>query len=165
MTLQLWVSYQPSALSSLPATRRCYAYPALLQFITGDGGEAESSREAADDFIKDLEQEITELKRRDTELEQLSHTEDHLHLLQIYPSLCTPPHTKNWTDISIDSHLSVETVRNALSQLQKSLKERLTETVKEKIRESVDVTLDADTAHPKLILSDGGKQLTHGDTK
>ncbi|XP_062865521.1 pregnancy-specific beta-1-glycoprotein 4-like [Trichomycterus rosablanca] len=27
---------KPSALSSLPATRRCYAYPALLQFITGN---------------------------------------------------------------------------------------------------------------------------------
>ncbi|XP_072544041.1 E3 ubiquitin-protein ligase TRIM39-like [Salminus brasiliensis] len=46
----------------------------------------------AEDLIKDLEQEITELQRRDTELEQLSHTEDHLHLLQIYPSLCSPTH-------------------------------------------------------------------------
>ncbi|KAL6485641.1 hypothetical protein MHYP_G00050330 [Metynnis hypsauchen] len=27
---------KPSALSLLPATRRCYAYPALLQFITGN---------------------------------------------------------------------------------------------------------------------------------
>ncbi|XP_053349641.1 E3 ubiquitin/ISG15 ligase TRIM25-like isoform X2 [Clarias gariepinus] len=36
----------------------------------------------AEEFIKDLEQEITELKWRKTELEQLLHTEDHLHLLQ-----------------------------------------------------------------------------------
>ncbi|XP_062849726.1 tripartite motif-containing protein 29-like [Trichomycterus rosablanca] len=37
----------------------------------------------AEEFIKDLEQEITELKRRNTELEQISKTEDHLHLLQV----------------------------------------------------------------------------------
>ncbi|KAL7880495.1 hypothetical protein SRHO_G00027490 [Serrasalmus rhombeus] len=127
----------------------------------------------AEDLIKELEQEITELKRRDTELEQLSHTEDHLHLLQIYPSLCTTPHTNNWTDISIDPDLSVEPVRKTLSQLQKSLNERLTKTLCEmeetelkKIQQyAVDVTLDAETASPYLILSADGKQVTRADTK
>ncbi|XP_036417230.1 zinc finger protein RFP-like [Colossoma macropomum] len=117
----------------------------------------------AEDLIKELEQEITELKWRDTELEQLSHTEDHLQLLQIYPSLCRPPHTKNWTDISIDPHLSVEPVRNALSELQTSVEKMLSESVSTEVKRiqqyAVDVTLDADTAHRYLILSNDGKQV------
>ncbi|XP_036452829.1 E3 ubiquitin-protein ligase TRIM39-like [Colossoma macropomum] len=79
----------------------------------------------AEEFIKELEQEITELKRRDTELEQLSHTEDHLHLLQVYPSLCSRPLTKNWTDVRINTHLRVETLRRTLSQLQEALNKEL----------------------------------------
>ncbi|KAL0174187.1 hypothetical protein M9458_030155, partial [Cirrhinus mrigala] len=51
----------------------------LLEMMEQKQKAAEKQTE---ELIKDLEQEITELKMRDTELEQLSHTEDHLHLLQ-----------------------------------------------------------------------------------
>ncbi|XP_030635428.1 zinc finger protein RFP-like [Chanos chanos] len=128
-----------------------------------------TAEKEAEGVIKELEQEISELKRRDTELEQLSHTEDLLHLLQIYPSVCSPPHTKDWTDISIKTAVSVDTLRRSLTQLEESFNktvEKITEIELKNIQQfAVDVTLDPDTVHQNLNLSDNGKQVTHGDTK
>ena len=52
----------------------------LLEMMEEQQKAAEKQEE---ELIEELEQEITELKMRNTELEQLSHTEDHLHLLQV----------------------------------------------------------------------------------
>ncbi|KAL0166814.1 hypothetical protein M9458_038658, partial [Cirrhinus mrigala] len=97
----------------------------LLEMMEEQQKAAEKQEQ---ELIEELEQEITELKMRNTELEQLSHTEDHLHLLQIYSSLCSPTNTRNWPEISVKTHESLENLRKALTQLQDTLDEKLTQT-------------------------------------
>ncbi|KAJ8376942.1 hypothetical protein SKAU_G00075220 [Synaphobranchus kaupii] len=86
-----------------------------------DQEKAELSR--AEGLLERLEQEIAELRRRDAELEQLSHTEDHIHFLQSSKSLCVPPGPGDLTSTTINPHFSFESVRKCVSELKERLED------------------------------------------
>ncbi|XP_073704823.1 E3 ubiquitin/ISG15 ligase TRIM25-like [Garra rufa] len=88
-----------------------------------DREKTEVSR--AEGLLKQLEQEIDDLRRRDAELKQLLHTDDHIHFLQSFQSLSAP--TETGESVSAGSLPSYDDVGKSVFQL----KERLEDFCKE----------------------------------
>nr|XP_024655919.1 tripartite motif-containing protein 16-like [Maylandia zebra] len=130
-----------------------------------------------------LEQEITELKRKDAELKQLSHTEDHIQFLHNYPSLSALSESTDSSSINIRPLSYFEDVTAAVSEVRDKLQDILREewtnislTVTEVdvslsdppepktragfLKYSREITLDPNTAHTRLLLSEGNRKVT-----
>ncbi|XP_030290566.1 tripartite motif-containing protein 16-like [Sparus aurata] len=143
--------------------------------------EAEVSR--VKELQEKLEQEITELKRKDAELKKLSHTEDHNQFLQNYPSLSALSESTHSSSINIRPLKYFEDVTAAVSEVRDKLQDVLRETwtnisltVTEVdvilsqpepitradfLKYSREITLDPNTANTYLLLSKGNRKATN----
>ncbi|XP_076126935.1 tripartite motif-containing protein 16-like isoform X1 [Alosa pseudoharengus] len=108
--------------------------------------KAEVSR--VEGLLKQLEQEIAELKRRDAELEQLSHTEDHIHFLKNIPSFQDSPRSKDLPSITFSQSFSFEAVKESVSAVKVQLEEKLDGIFKQEVAK-----ISATVAQIKIIQS------------
>ncbi|XP_067308643.1 E3 ubiquitin-protein ligase TRIM47-like isoform X2 [Pseudorasbora parva] len=84
----------------------------------------------AEGLLKRLEQEIDDLKKRDAELEQLSHTDNHIHFLQSFQSLSVPPGSTDSPSITFCSRLSFDDFSKSVSQMRDKLEHFFREEIK-----------------------------------
>ncbi|XP_047224735.1 tripartite motif-containing protein 16-like [Girardinichthys multiradiatus] len=132
-----------------------------------------------------LEQEITELKRKDAELKQLSNTEDHNQFLHNYPSLSALSESTHSSSINIRPLRYFEDVTAAVSELRDKLQDILRDTwtnisltltevevllpepePKSRagfLKYSCEITLDPNTANRRLLLSEENRKVTWMD--
>ncbi|XP_058872360.1 tripartite motif-containing protein 16-like [Acipenser ruthenus] len=147
------------------------------------GANEKAAVNQAEGRMKKLEQEIAELRRRNAELKQLSETEDHIHFLQNFQSLCAPPEAGDLPSVTVNTDISFEAVRKAVSELKDHIEDfckgelvKITTTVNEVavyslqapeprnraefLQYSCQLTLDPNTVHRNLCLSEGNRKVT-----
>uniref|UniRef100_A0A671WBK8 B30.2/SPRY domain-containing protein n=1 Tax=Sparus aurata TaxID=8175 RepID=A0A671WBK8_SPAAU len=158
----------------------CYAGP---EDVASMSQETEVSR--VKELQEKLEQEITELKRKDAELKKLSHTEDHNQFLHNYPSLSALSESTHSSSIKIRPLKYFEDVTAAVSEVRDKLQDVLRETWTnisltvtqvdvllsnpqpepktraDFLRYSREITLDPNTAYTQLLLSEGKRKATY----
>ncbi|XP_059364573.1 tripartite motif-containing protein 16-like [Carassius carassius] len=93
----------------------------------------------AEGRLERLEQEINDLRRRDAELEQLSHTQDHIQFLQSFQSFSAPPESTDVNDDLFSSLFSSDGLRESVLQLRDKLEDFCKEQLK-KISDRVTFT-------------------------
>ncbi|XP_039608526.1 tripartite motif-containing protein 16-like [Polypterus senegalus] len=144
--------------------------------------------EKAEGVMEQLKKEIEELKRREAELKELSKTKDHIHFLQTFSSRCVLPAHGDSLNFTVTADFSSEDLLKELSGLKKRMEkiskwDIMTRTppgreapiftlqpLEPQSREDFlqyfcPLTLDINTAHRDLCLSEGNKKVTREGTK
>ncbi|XP_046884756.1 tripartite motif-containing protein 16 [Hypomesus transpacificus] len=154
----------------------------------------------AEGMLQRLEEEITLMKKKHTDLDKLSLTDDHIHFLQSWQSLSGPSGYEDLNGVTVAPHYSFDATKRAIAALKVQVEEvskvevsKVSSAIKEvyilqplepmkkevsmklkpvdvqqlqpKTREdflkyNCQLTLDSNSAHPNLHLSEGGTVAT-----
>ncbi|XP_050958150.1 tripartite motif-containing protein 16-like [Labeo rohita] len=135
----------------------------------------------AEELMEKLKQEIDDLRRRNTELEQLSHTHDHIHFLQSFRSLSAAPGSTDVSNVPFSSRFSFDKIKESVDQLRVKLEDFCKEEIKticnrvtfinivpktrnEFLQYSHQFTLDPNTVNKHLQLSEKNREITNTGT-
>nr|XP_020468015.1 tripartite motif-containing protein 16-like isoform X1 [Monopterus albus]XP_020468016.1 tripartite motif-containing protein 16-like isoform X2 [Monopterus albus] len=77
----------------------------------------------AETLIERLEQEIDELKKKESGLKQLYSTDDHIHFLQNFNYLCTPTDDGFIPKVTVNPDFSFGAVRKAVAEIKEHIEE------------------------------------------
>uniref|UniRef100_A0A3Q2QT96 Tripartite motif-containing protein 16 n=1 Tax=Fundulus heteroclitus TaxID=8078 RepID=A0A3Q2QT96_FUNHE len=144
----------------------------------------------ADGYVERLEQEIMELQRRDAELRQILETEDNIHFLQNFPTLCVPPEAMV-PKVLINPQFSFGEISRTAIEMKENLDDickkelsKISKTVSETpvyillprngdkrlfnltiffyyfLRYACKLSFDPNTVYKELVLSDGNQRVT-----
>ncbi|XP_039542903.1 tripartite motif-containing protein 16-like [Pimephales promelas] len=132
----------------------------------------------AEGRLERLEQEINDLRRRHAELEQLSHTQDHIQFLQSFQSLSALSKSTDVNDNPCSTLSSFDGVRESVRQMRfkledfckeelKKISDRVTftnivpRTRNDFLQYSLPLTLDLNTVNKRLCLTENNRVITH----
>uniref|UniRef100_A0A4W4DX01 Tripartite motif-containing protein 16-like n=1 Tax=Electrophorus electricus TaxID=8005 RepID=A0A4W4DX01_ELEEL len=137
----------------------------------------------AEGLLERLEEQVEEHRRKESELEQLAHTDDHVQFLQKCMALCGPAELEEVPSVDVHPYFSLIILRRALVELRERVNDvcdrelsrisKLSEfgiilkgenyrpkSNPPRLRNCFDVTLDPNTVNSYLCLSDGSRRVS-----
>ncbi|XP_013883615.1 tripartite motif-containing protein 65, partial [Austrofundulus limnaeus] len=132
----------------------------------------QAAESRAQSVLRELQEEITALKKKSCTLTQLAEAEDITTFLKRFPSESAPPQVKDWSGVSVTSQLTSGPILRTVNQMMEHLQEHMQKLMEicqrpspvkpvprsnpkvKRVQEYAEnITLNPSTAHPRLIIS------------
>ncbi|KAF7659973.1 hypothetical protein LDENG_00289900 [Lucifuga dentata] len=138
----------------------------LAELIATRQREAERH---AQEIARGLENELSQLRRRSSEMDALVQTQDRIMFLQYMATLSPPPEPTDWSAVSLNTDLYLGTIRSSVSSLidkfQGELKRLYGKDLRKMQNYSSEVIMDPSTAQRHLLVSEDGRQVKYEERK